>query len=174
MDSHRQPTEQTANSVTSIFLFDRDDTLVDKKWELINRDRICSSLQHISFDNTSRWGIVSAGGTELAVDEAYLAIKKNVSLGSEPVYVTFNRNYTLAKCATSITDGAVAIEIDGVTQDLRNEELTKIAIDALFNARDFKFNEFIQLKSGKVKINVKNWKKLTNWMRIVLKLCNKR
>lgn len=73
------------------FVFDRDDTLIDSKDQLINKKRILNILETISNDPNSSWAIASAGSIALTNDSAFLAIKKKSPNIKPPSYVQFAR-----------------------------------------------------------------------------------
>ena len=72
------------------FIFDRDDTLIDKNLNLINKERIFNILNTISCHPDSGWAIASAGGIDLENDPAFSAIVRELNTIKKPAYIQFS------------------------------------------------------------------------------------
>lgn len=111
-----------------IYLFDRDDTLIDKNNQLINPGFICNFIKQIDEAPNHDWGIVSAGGSELLADEAYKAISKklqakeyNHQLRKRPAYVTFNGGKSLCANTTGCSSSVILVSDELHRQRKKNE-----------------------------------------------------
>jgi hypothetical protein len=71
------------------YVFDRDDTLIDKENHIINPLSIFPFFKALD-SHEIRWGIVSSGASELKADEAYKALNEKIEFKAPPVYIQFN------------------------------------------------------------------------------------
>jgi hypothetical protein len=116
-----------------IYLFGRDDALLGKNKRLINPHSICNFIKQIDEAPAHHWAIISPAGNELAEDEGYKAISKELRRGNNyvlkktPAYVTFNGRRSLA--ARTVACSLSVITINGeLSRKARRNEITEAEV----------------------------------------------
>lgn len=132
LQSIHQPTASSSSAVegsstqaSSLFVFDRDDTILDKEGKLINPTTLLPLLFSLGQDPQTRWAIASAGAIELGEDPAYKAILAKGYEGSIPFYAQINRG------PSALINRVESITISSVIKESGKPDSEREAQDAL-------------------------------------------
>jgi hypothetical protein len=113
-----------AKPVQKFYIFDRDDTLIDKNGHLINPHVIVPFVQMIDREESLQWAIASAGAIGLQEDDGYKALLAQTPITKKPVYILFNGMSSLIAAARNI-DG---VDVNWDENEKNRPDATKAQI----------------------------------------------
>lgn len=126
-----------------LFIFDRDDTLIDKSNHLINPGVIIRFLRVISQSSHLHWAIASRGASELEIDEAYKAISAEYLEVKKPVYVKFSES-TLLNAVSSVSGYVLHDNADTLLEKWKGKELAKKLLSQQMSIADYRYGEIYE------------------------------
>jgi predicted phosphatase len=133
--------------IKRFYIFDRDDTLIDDRGQLINPQFISPFVQTILHESTFAWAIASAGATELEVDPFYKAISIEMEISKKPAYIQFNQINSLIAALINI-DG-LEIKWDPTEENSPQETKAKIIFNMLLETKELMLYEEIKWRRSK-------------------------